>query len=211
MSTQDPYGSSDPAREQRTGSSPVGGSGSGSSQYGSSYGQPQGQPDDAPRDGQYGQQPQQYGQQPQQYGQQPQQYGQQPQQYGQGYPAQGGYDGRPAPKNGMGIAALVLGVLALLTGFFIIGGLFGLVAIVLGIIGSRRAKRGLATNRGMAITGVILGVIGVLLTVAVLAFGAFVGSQVQDCTQLAASGASEEQIQQCVADQLGVNGQQLDN
>ncbi|MBF5083561.1 DUF4190 domain-containing protein [Quadrisphaera sp. INWT6] len=193
MSTQDPYGSSDPSREQRTGSSPVGGSDS--SQYGSSYGQPQGQPHDAPRDGQYGQQPQQYGQ--------PQ--GQQPQQYGQGYPAQGGYDGRPAPKNALGIAALVLGVLALLTGFFIIGGLFGLVAIVLGIIGSRRAKRGLATNRGMAITGIILGVIGVLLTVAVLAFGAFVGTQVQDCTQLAQQGASEEQIQQCVADQLGVD------
>jgi hypothetical protein len=185
MSTQDPYGTSD--QPPRTGSSAAGSSSSGQPSWQQS----------APAGPQQG-----YPAGPQQ----PAPYQDAPGQQG-GYPAysgQGGYD-RPAPKNGIGIAALVLGILAVLTGFFLIGGLLGLVAIVLGFIGSGRAKRGLATNRGMAITGIVLGLVGVLVSVAVLAFGAFVGSQVQDCTQLAAQGASEEQVQQCVADQLGVN------
>lgn len=191
MSTQDPYGTSD--QPPRTGSSPSGSS---------SGGQPswqQSAPSGPSGDG--------YPAGPQQGGyQQPAPYQDAPAGQG-GYPAyagQGGYD-RPAPKNGVGIAALVLGILAVLTGFFVIGGLLGLVAVVLGFIGSGRAKRGLATNRGMAITGIVLGLVGIVIAVAVIAFGAFVGSQVQDCTQLAAQGASEEQVQQCVADQLGVN------
>jgi len=207
MSTQDPYGSSDPAREQRTGSSPVGGSGSDSSQYGSSYGQPQGQPQDAPRDGQYGQQPQQYGQQPQQYGQQPQQYGQQPQQYGQGHPAQGGYDGRPAPKNGLGVAALVLGILAFLSGLFIIGGLFGLVAVVLGFLALRKVKRGEASSRGLPITGIVLGIIGIIAAVLAVAGIGLLGSRAANCDQFANDQVA---LEQCLADQFGVDAQQLD-
>lgn len=180
MSTQDPYGTSD--QPHRTGSSASGSPGS----------QPSWQ--------------QQAPAAPQQGYQQPAPYQDAPPAQG-GYPAyagQGGYD-RPAPKNGVGLAALILGILALLSGFFVIGGLLGLVAIVLGVIGSRRAKRGLATNRGAAITGIVLGVIGVLLTVAALAFGVFVGSKAANCTDLANQGASEQQIQQCVADQLGVD------
>ena len=194
MSTQDPYGSSDPAREQRTGSSPVGGSGSDSSQYGSSYGQPQGQPQDAPRDGQYGQQPQQYGQQPQQYG--------------QGHPAQGGYDGRPAPKNGLGVAALVLGILAFLSGLFIIGGLFGLVAVVLGFLALRKVKRGEASSRGLPITGIVLGIIGIIAAVLAVAGIGLLGSRAANCDQFANDQVA---LEQCLADQFGVDGQQLDS
>ncbi len=193
MSTQDPYGSSDPAREQRTGSSPVGGSGSDSSQYGSSYGQPQGQPQDAPRDGQYGQQPQQYGQQPQQYG--------------QGHPAQGGYDGRPAPKNGLGVAALVLGILAFLSGLFIIGGLFGLVAVVLGFLALRKVKRGEASSRGLPITGIVLGIIGIIAAVLAVAGIGLLGSRAANCDQFANDQVA---LEQCLADQFGVDAQQLD-
>ncbi|TXR57488.1 DUF4190 domain-containing protein [Quadrisphaera setariae] len=187
MSTQDPYGTSD--QPQRTGSSPASGSQPSWQQSAPSGPSGEGYPA-GPQQGGY---------------QQPAPYTDGPGSQG-GYPAhsgQGGYD-RPAPKNGIGIAALILGILAIITGFFVIGGLLGLVAIVLGFIGSGRAKRGLATNRGMAITGIVLGAIGIVLTVAVVAFGAFIGSQVQDCSQLAASGASEQQVQQCIADQLGV-------
>jgi len=186
MSTQDPYGSSDPAREQRTGSSPVGGSGSDSSQYGSSYGQPQGQPQDAPRDGQYGQQPQQYG---------------------QGHPAQGGYDGRPAPKNGLGVAALVLGILAFLSGLFIIGGLFGLVAVVLGFLALRKVKRGEASSRGLPITGIVLGIIGIIAAVLAVAGIGLLGSRAANCDQFANDQVA---LEQCLADQFGVDAQQLD-
>ena len=111
-------------------------------------------------DQQYGGQPQ-YGDQ--QYG--GQQYG--GQQYGGG-PAFGEH--RPSPRNGLGIAALVLGILALLTGLFFIGGVLGIAAIVLGVLGRGRAKRGEATNGGMALAGIILGVLALLLT-ALAAFG----------------------------------------
>ena len=103
---------------------------------------------------------QQYGSQP--YGSQP--YGTQP----YGGPAFG--ESRPAPRNGLGIAALVLGILALLTGLFFVGAAFGLAAIVLGVLGRGRAKRGQATNGGMALAGIVLGVLGLLLT-ALAAFG----------------------------------------
>ena len=58
-----------------------------------------------------------------------------------------GWTGSPAPRNGMGTAALVLGIVGLVLALPIIGLLPGIVAIVLGIIGVRRANRGEATNR----------------------------------------------------------------
>ena len=48
--------------------------------------------------------------------------------------------------------------------------MFGLAAIVLGVLGRGRAKRGEATNGGMALAGIVLGVLGLLLT-ALAAFG----------------------------------------
>ncbi|MEJ8280015.1 DUF4190 domain-containing protein [Pseudonocardia spirodelae] len=166
----------------------------------------------------YGQQPQ-YGEQQyppqQQYGQQgQQQYGQQPygaqQPYGQaGYPdrppaggGQGWSGGGAAaqPRNGIGIAALVLGILAFLTGLVFVGALFGLFAIALGIIGISRASKGLATNRGMAITGLLLGVVGVLMAVAVGVLFANLydeigGGQFVSCVQQA--GADQAAAAQC--------------
>ena len=141
----------------------------------------------------------------QQYGQQ--QYGQQ-QAYGQpayGQPAYGQPAFGQAPsgqaRNGLGVAALVLGILAALTGFFVIGGLFGVVAIVLGFLGRGRAKRGEATNGGMALAGIILGVIGVLLTAAVIAIGAsFLGEfgTLSEC--LSSAGQDQAEIDQCGRD-----------
>ena len=141
----------------------------------------------------------------QQYGQQ--QYGQQ-QSYGQpayGQPAFGqpAFGQPPAgqAKNGLGVAALVLGILAALTGFFVIGGLFGVVAIVLGFLGRGRAKRGEATNGGLALAGIILGVIGVLLTAAVIAIGASFLSEFGNLTECRNSaGQDQAKIDQCGRD-----------
>jgi hypothetical protein len=50
---------------------------------------------------------------------------------------------------GLAIAALVLGILALLLSWTILGGVvLGLLAIILGWVASRRARRGLASGRG---------------------------------------------------------------
>jgi len=73
----------------------------------------------------------------------------------QGGPYQGGgyppppmsygdyYQGPPtAPKNGLGVAALVIAIIALVLSFTIVGGIIGgITAVILGIIGRGRAKR----------------------------------------------------------------------
>lgn len=75
----------------------------------------------------------------------------------QPYPPNAGYP--QAPQNGMGTAALVMGILQ----FFCLGLIGSILAIVFGKIGMERADQGLADNRGVAKAGFILGVIGVVL------------------------------------------------
>ncbi|MFC9755639.1 DUF4190 domain-containing protein [Streptomyces sp. NPDC056921] len=84
---------------------------------------------------------------------------------------------RPA-RNGLGIAALVLGVIGAVSGLipflFWLAGVLGLIALILGLAGRGRAKRGEATNKGMATFGAVLGLISLILTVvgAVITFKA---------------------------------------
>jgi hypothetical protein len=73
----------------------------------------------------------------------------------------------PAPRNGLGTAALVLGLVGLpffLTGFTApIAIVLGLIAIPLALTGLGRIRRREATNRGAATTGLILGFLAVAL------------------------------------------------
>lgn len=102
---------------------------------------------------------------------------------------------------GMAIAALVLGILALLSSWTVLGGIiFGLIAVVLGFIASGRAKRGRAGGRGMAISGIVLGVLGIVIGGALIALGAsFLNSeeaqQLQDC--LTDAGNDDAAIAEC--------------
>lgn len=66
-----------------------------------------------------------------------------------------------APQNGMGTAALVMGILQ----FFCLGTVGSILAIVFGKIGMNKADQGLATNRGSAKAGFILGIVGLALSV----------------------------------------------
>ncbi len=95
-------------------------------------------------------------------------YGQQP------FGAPGGFGGGVSPRNGFGIAALVLGILSIPAGFTVIFGVpLAIAAIVFGALGRGRAKKGLANNGGLALTGLILGVVGLLISIAI---GALAGS-----------------------------------
>lgn len=90
---------------------------------------------------------------------------------------------RPAgqPSNGMAVAALVLGILAILFGLFIqpIGIILGVLAIVFGIIGRNRAKENPALGRGgMALAGLITGVIGLLISIVILVLAVVLVSEV---------------------------------
>lgn len=166
----------------------------------SSYGQPagSGQPWDAKP-------PQDYTQQfPAQSG--PQQgYGQQPhgQQGWQNAPA--GYDQyAPAKRNGLGIAALVLGILSIPAAFFagVPGILLGLLAIVLGIIGLRRVRSRQADNKGMAIAGIVTGVVGLVLGVIILIATVALFQTTADCAAELEQTGDQAAYQQCVEDSL---------
>jgi Domain of unknown function (DUF4190) len=94
---------------------------------------------------------------------------------GGGYPPAGGYPATSGRRNGMGTAALVLGVVALvlvvLLLFSPLGAFLGLLALVFGIVGLVRANRGEADNRGQAVTGLVTGglalLFGILFTISV--------------------------------------------
>ncbi|MFI5984860.1 DUF4190 domain-containing protein [Streptomyces sp. NPDC051555] len=89
----------------------------------------------------------------------------------QGYPGYPGYPGQPgypggyaAPRNGFGVTALVLGILSVvgcITSVFAV--VMGIVAVVFGALGRQRAGRGEADNGGMALAGLILGIVGIVL------------------------------------------------
>ncbi|OBI84253.1 DUF4190 domain-containing protein [Mycobacterium sp. E740] len=113
-----------------------------------------------------------------------------------------GYAGYPppptAPKNGLGIAALVIAIVALLSVFG--GVVLGVVAVILGFLGWNRAKRGEATNGGIAVAGIVLGFLSiieaiVLIWLAVWGFNQVGGTDYIDCVSRA--GSDQDAVQQC--------------
>ena len=133
--------------------------------------------------------PTQPGQPPGQYpGQPPGQYAGQPP--GQ-YPA-------ARRRNGMGTAALVLGVVALvlvlLLLFSPIGAFLGLLAVLFGILGLIRANRGEADNRGQAVAGLVTGAIALLVGVFfTISIGVWFSTHVNDFNRFG----------QCIDDAVG--------
>ncbi|MGH3322275.1 MAG: DUF4190 domain-containing protein [Streptosporangiaceae bacterium] len=73
----------------------------------------------------------------------------------------------------MGIAALVLGIVAILLCWTLVGGvILGILGIIFGIVGWRRVRKNVATNGAMSVIGAVLGAIGLILSVLLLAAGA---------------------------------------
>ncbi|MEU0675145.1 DUF4190 domain-containing protein [Streptomyces sp. NPDC006172] len=89
--------------------------------------------------------------------------------YGAGFPAYYGWNGMRPQSNGMGTAAMVLGIVATV-GLCIwpVTILIGPLAVVFGVIGRSKAKRGEASNAGQALAGIICGVAGFVLAAAML-------------------------------------------
>ncbi|MEU9092696.1 DUF4190 domain-containing protein [Streptomyces sp. NPDC087901] len=86
-----------------------------------------------------------------------------------------GYGGQPVwgatgPANGMGTAAMVLGILAIC--LFCVYGIpsliLGILALIFGIIGRKRVGRGEADNAGQALAGIIMGSIGIAIGVIII-------------------------------------------
>ncbi|MEW1612577.1 MULTISPECIES: DUF4190 domain-containing protein [unclassified Streptomyces] len=111
----------------------------------------------------------------------------------------------PARSNGFAVTALVLGLLACLFFWTVVGGLLlGLLAPVFGILGALRARQGRAPRRVMAIVGAVLGALGLIGSVIVLIVGISVFNSdsfknLEDCMQSANSQAEEDRC----ADEFG--------
>ena len=125
------------------------------------------------------------------------------------YPPQYPYGGYPppptSPKNGLGIAALIIAILGLVFCWTVIGGIvLGVVAVIIGIVGRGRAKRGEATNGGLAIAGTVLGALAVIASLAFIpiwmgVFSEVGGTDYLDC--VARAGQDRNAVEGC-ADQL---------
>lgn len=74
------------------------------------------------------------------------------------------------PRNGLGIASLVLGLIALITSVSIVGLLFGSFAVVLGFFAWDQVIRNEATNRRTTIAAMVLGVIAIIIGLIAFAF-----------------------------------------
>lgn len=74
------------------------------------------------------------------------------------------YYATPRPRNSMGTAALVLGIIgAVLFWTISIAIILGILAIIFGGVGLNRARQGVATNRGSALAGLVLGIVALLV------------------------------------------------
>jgi Na+/melibiose symporter-like transporter len=86
-------------------------------------------------------------------------------------------------SNGLAVAALVVGIISLIGIFcFGVGGiLFGLVAVVLGVLGMKKANaQPGAPQKGLAIGGIVTGALGLLIGIVILVFFVVVGSTADD-------------------------------
>jgi hypothetical protein len=119
------------------------------------------------------------------------------------------------PKNGLGIASLVLAVVALLSVWTVfVAIVVGPAAMVVGFIGRGRVRRGIANNGGVAIAGIALGALAIIVGVAFIPIYTVVwkdvgGGDYIDCIQKANSDRLQEQrcadqFRQNVQDKLSV-------
>ena len=84
------------------------------------------------------------------------QYNQQPGGY-----VPGGFGPRPDEKNSLGVWSLCLGIVS----FFCCGLITGIPSIIVGYLGIQAANEGRATNMGMSFAGIVMSVVGPVLSI----------------------------------------------
>lgn len=167
--TQNPYGQTQPAQQQ----------------YG--YGQDASYQAQPAQQNQYG-----YGQdasyqaQPADYNYQQNSYQQQPQQDAYGYGQSAGYPyAAPVMKKapGLALASMIVGIVGVLTGFFVFGALLGIAAIILGALSLKKTKE-VGAGKGFALTGIITGAVSVLISICALFVIISVAQTAQKCLEV---------------------------
>lgn len=106
-------------------------------------------------------------------------------------------------RNGFGIASMVLGILSVV--LFFIPGLpvvLGVLAIVFAVLGRKRVTRGEANNGGMAIAGLVTGIIGLLIGIVVVIVIAFFANEISAYQQCVNASDGSSAAQAVCRDQL---------
>lgn len=124
-------------------------------------------------------------------------------------PTSYGYEAAPPQQNnGVALAAMIVGILALLGLLFLLPGLIlGVIALILGIVGVKKANSivGPGSRKGMAISGIVMGAIATILSALMLIFGISLAKQLLDdgvmeaCEQFQ---GDNQQYQSCIEDEI---------
>ncbi|MEV0356143.1 DUF4190 domain-containing protein [Nocardia sp. NPDC050697] len=118
-----------------------------------------------------------------------------------GQPGQPGYWQESPKGKGLAITALVLGIIALLSCWTLVGGiLFGVFAIIFGLIAGIKARNGTAGGGGMAVAGALLGLAGIVISVVIGLFfwNIFEDAGFTDFVDCVSSAGNDQaKVQQC--------------
>jgi len=82
-----------------------------------------------------------------------------------------------APRNQFGVATLILGVVALLTCWLLLGVPFGVAAVITGDTARRRVQRGEANNPRTAIAGIVLGAVAIVAGLVAVGYYSWLSAQ----------------------------------
>jgi hypothetical protein len=97
-------------------------------------------------------------------------------------PQFGSFQPKPHPRNELGIAALVVGILAVMFCWFPFAGMvFGAATVALAIGGRKRVKRGEADNRRTTTIGIALGTAAFVVGATISAVFLFMVIADQNC------------------------------
>lgn len=110
----------------------------------------------------------------------------------------GGYE--PTPRNGIAVAAMVCGIIAVLIAWIpflvVVGLVLAILAVAFGIQGLRRAGA-VDTGRGVAIAGLVTGAVGLVLSVLGIWFTVIVWREVMAFVE---PGAVSADVTECRSD-----------
>ncbi|WP_293768145.1 DUF4190 domain-containing protein [uncultured Corynebacterium sp.] len=129
------------------------------------------------------------------------------------YNGSGAYSDVPFPasyeapnegKNGWALAALIVGIVALLSMFVLVGPfIMGPVGFIVALVALVRGRKFAPAGRRtwMSVTGMVLSILSVILMLVFffVAFGALDATGVMECAE---EGADQAQMQQCMEDRM---------